>query len=149
MIRTATQSDISRIYALITEFLENTAYTEHSGQPDEQHLKKLVYASLHMGKIWLYEEENQPQGLLIAIKEQNLWMPDKTSLRELVWYVRPEYRHKPSAAKLFLEFCREGEKMLNNKEINGYFTTRMSTTTDYDLTKRGFREVERLFLKDN
>jgi hypothetical protein len=149
MIRLATASDISGIYDLISEFLQNTAYTEHSTELNEQHLKKLVYASLHLGKIWLYEEDSQAQGLLIAIKEQNLWMPDKHSLRELVWYVRPQYRHKPSAARLFVEFCREGEKMLNNKEINGYFTTRMSTTTDYDLTKRGFREVERLFLKDN
>lgn len=148
MIRLATRSDINRIYDLVIEFLLNTAYTEHSLEPDEQHLKKLVYAALHLGKIWLYEDDNQAQGLLIAIKEQNLWMPNKTSLRELVWYVRPDYRHKPSAARLFVEFCHEGEKMLNNKEIDGYFTTRMSTTTDYDLTKRGFREVERLFLKD-
>ena len=62
--------------------------------------------------------------------------------------MREEYRRTPAGGRLFIEFCRHGEELLLNKQIDGYFTTRMNSTASYDLEKRGFREVERLFLRD-
>jgi hypothetical protein len=44
--------------------------------------------------------------------------------------------------------CRHCDKLLLDKKIDGYFTTRMSTTVDYDLEKRGFKMTEKLYLKD-
>jgi hypothetical protein len=149
MIRRATRSDLSAVQELVMDFLSNTAYNEHVSSVDPEHIKKLLYAVLNVGYVWLYETKDyEPAGVLIAVVEPNVWIPTKTSLREIIWYVKPEYRTSPSAAKLFLEFCREGEKLLVSKTIQGYFTTRMSSTTSYDLSKRGFREVETLFLKD-
>jgi hypothetical protein len=148
MIRLATRSDLNVIHELVMEFLTSTAYNKHTDSIDATHVKKLCYSVLLTSKIWLYEVEGIAVGLLMAVKEQNIWMPTKTSLRELVWYVKEQYRRSPGAGRLFIEFCREGEKLLNNGDIEGYFTTRMATTGDYDLSKRGFREVERLFLKD-
>jgi len=39
--------------------------------------------------------------------------------------------------------------LLDNNEIQGYFTTRMTSTVDYDLERRGFRLTEKLYIKDN
>lgn len=148
MIRVATRSDLNLVQDLVMEFLQATSYSNHTQDIDPQHIKRLCYASLHMGRVWLYFVDDVAVGLLIAVKEQNIWMPSKTSFRELVWYVREEYRRSPGAGRLFIEFCKEGDRLLLSNEIQGYFTTRMATTGDYDLSKRGFREVERLFLKD-
>ena len=148
MIRLATRSDLDTIYELVLEFLLHTAYAKHTEAVDHAHIKRLCYAILKTGTIWLYEHQDVVVGLLIGVREQNIWMPDKVSFRELVWYVREEYRRTPAAGRLFIEFCREGERLLLNKDIDGYFTTRMSSTANYDLEKRGFREVERLFLRD-
>jgi hypothetical protein len=87
-------------------------------------------------------------GLLVAAREQNMWIPEKRSLREVVWYVREEYRRTVGAGKLFVKFCEQAEQLLEQKEINVYFTTRMTTTEDYDLGRRGFRLTEKLYLKD-
>ena len=38
--------------------------------------------------------------------------------------------------------------MMAAGEIDGYFTTRMTSTVDYDLESRGFRLTEKLYLKD-
>lgn len=149
MIRTATRSDLETITLLVTDFLQHTSYDNHLASGiDEQHLKKLIYAVLKIGKVWLYMRDEVAVGLLIAVKEQNIWMPSKTSLRELVFYVKEEHRRGPAAGKLFLTFCREAENMLNSGEIDGYLTTRMGTTDNYNLESRGFRLVETLYLKD-
>jgi len=148
MIRLATRSDLNLVTDLLIEFLQSTSYDKHTAVIDREHIKKMVFTVIHHGYIWLYFNDKVAVGLLVAVKEQNMWMPDKTSLRELVWFVREEYRGTLGAGRLFIKFCEQAEILLNNNDIQGYFTTRMTTTQDYDLTKRGFREVERLFLKD-
>lgn len=148
MIRLATRSDIPAILGLIEDFLTETAYAEHCEEINREHLKKLLFLMLHQGYVWLLVHNEVIVGCLIAVKEQNVWMPKKASLRELVWYVKEEYRKTMGAGKLFVEFCKKGDELLASGDIQGYFTTRMTTTTDYDLESRGFRLTEKLYIKD-
>lgn len=149
MIRLATRSDLNTVTDLLIEFLLQTSYNKHTADIDVNHLKKIVFTILQHGYVWLYFNEEVAVGLLIAVKEQNIWMPNKTSLREMVWFVREEYRKTLGAGRLFIKFCEQGDKLIAEKKIDGYFTTRMTSTTDYDLESRGFRLTEKLYLKDN
>lgn len=148
MIRLATRSDIPALVDLLHDFLTETAYAEHCEEIDELHLKKLLFIMLTQGYIWVLTHHDIIVGCLVAIKEQNVWMPNKVSLRELVWYVKEEYRKTMGAGRLFVEFCKQGDQLLERGDIQGYFTTRMTTTTDYDLESRGFRLTEKLYLRD-
>jgi hypothetical protein len=148
MIRLATRADLNIVTDLIVEFLTQTAYNKHTEVIDRQHLAKIAFSVLHSGYIWLYFNGEVAVGLLIAVKEQNMWMPNKASLREMVWYVREEYRKTIGAGRLFIKFCEQGEQLMLEKKIDGYLTTRMSSTQDYDLESRGFRLTEKLYLKD-
>jgi L-amino acid N-acyltransferase YncA len=148
MIRLANRADLPAVTELIVDFLQSTTYQRQTEVIDREHIKRLAFSILHQGYIWLYFVNDQPVGLLAAVKEQNIWVPIVT-LRELVWYVKEEHRGTASAGKLFVKFCSTAEKLLNNKEISCYFTTRMTSTTDYDLERRGFRLTEKLYIKDN
>ena len=148
MIRLATRADLNTVTDLLVEFLTHTAYNKHTDVVDRQHLTRIVFSILHSGYIWLYYNGEVAVGLLVAVREQNIWMPTKSSLREMVWYVRDEYRKTIGAGRLFIKFCEQGEQLMTDKKIDGYFTTRMSSTQDYDLESRGFRLTEKLYLKD-
>lgn len=148
MIRLATRSDIGAVVDLLTDFLTETSYAEHCEEIDRDHLRKLVFAVQHQGFIWLFCHDEIIVGCLIAVKEQNIWMPSKISLREMVWYVKEQYRNTMGAGRLFIKFCEQGDRMMAAGEIDGYFTTRMTSTVDYDLESRGFRLTEKLYLKD-
>lgn len=148
MIRLASRSDLNSVTDLLVEFLLQTSYNKHTDIIDNNHLKQVVFAVLQHGYVWLLFNGEVPVGVLIAVKEQNIWMPNKTSLREMVWYVREEYRKTVGAGRLFIKFCEQGDKLIEEKKIDGYFTTRMTSTTDYDLESRGFRLCEKLYLKD-
>jgi hypothetical protein len=148
MIRLATRSDLTIVTELIVEFLQSTSYRDHAMTNNPEHIKRLMYAILHSGYIWLYFNGLVCVGLLVAAREQNMWIPEKHSLREVVWYVREEYRKTLGAGKLFIEFCKTAEQLLEQGEIDFYFTTRMTTTDDYDLERRGFRMTEKLYIKD-
>lgn len=148
MIRLATRSDLNLVTALMVEFLSDTSYNKHTDLIDINHIKQLTFAILHQGYIWLYFHKEVAVGFLVAVKEQNIWIPSKHSLREMAWYVREEYRRTIGAGRLFIKFCEQGQQLMDAGIIDGFLTTRMSTTEDYDLESRGFRLTEKLYLKD-
>ena len=148
MIRLATRQDISAIVEVLIEFMRESAYAEHAQEPNRAYLQRLVFNVIYAGYIWLWTEEEEIVGLLAAVKEPNVWMPNRTQLRELVWYVKPGYRGRATGGKLFVEFSKTGDALLAEGKVHGVATTKMSTTQDYNLERRGFRLTEYMYVKD-
>ncbi len=148
MITLADRSDLDTIVALVTEFLSDTAYNKYAVDVDHDRVKKLCWGCLQLGKVWISWDQAKATGLLMAIRESNVWIPEKISLKEMVWYVKPEYRNSTAAGRLFSAFCTEAEKQLNNGSIEAYFIGVMSSTNSIDFERRGFRLAERLYIKD-
>jgi hypothetical protein len=149
MIRLATNEDTKIIVALLREFLKETSYKQATQAADNlEHLCKIVWTAQQYGYIWLGYVDDEPVGLLIALKEPNVWLPQAKQLKEFVWFVLPKYRSNSIGGKLFLNYCRKGDELLKNGSIQGYFTTRMTTTDPIDYEGRGFRLTEQTFIKD-
>ena len=149
MIRLATYQDTRIIVGLVQQFLQETSYGQaQSASTDIEHLCKLTWTFQQHGYIWLAFVDDQPVGLLIAIKQPNMWLPQAQELREIVWYIQPEHRTSSIGGKLFLQYCRQGEELLKSGKIDGYFTTRMTTTDSINYERRGFRLTESTYIKE-
>ena len=148
MITLATRQDIPAIVEVLIEFMRETAYAEHTQEPNRAYLQRLVFNVIYAGYIWLWQEQEEIVGLLAAVKEPNVWMPNRTQLRELVWYVKPDHRGRATGGKLFVEFSKTGDALLREGKVHGVATTRMTTTADYNLERRGFRLTELMYVKD-
>jgi N-acetylglutamate synthase-like GNAT family acetyltransferase len=149
MIRSADYKDTKIIINLLTKFLEETSYRQaHNGRDNFENLAKLVWTVQQHGYIWLAFRDQQAVGCLLAVKQPNMWAPNCRELRELVWYILPEYRNSILGGRLFKKYCEKGEELLENGTIQGYFTTRMTTTDDINLSRRGFKLVEQTYLKE-
>jgi len=149
MIRLATDSDTLVVVDLLRRFLSDTSYSQaEQASKDTEHLCKLAWIIKQHGYIWLAFKDQEPVGLLMAIREPNMWLPSAQELREIVWYVVPEHRSSTIGGKLFLQYCRKGDELLATGEIQGYFTTQMTTTKSIDLESRGFKRTETTFLKE-
>ena len=141
--------DIENAVMLLKEFIKETIYRNHEDEvSNHMHLGKMVHMIMNNHYAWLAEIDGNPAGLLLAIKEKNIWAPTLKQMRELVWYVRPEYRHGTNAGKLFLEYCKTADELLDRGEIDGYFTTNMPTTNPINLERRQFKLVEQTYLKE-
>ena len=149
MIRLATNDDTFIVLDLLKQFLQETSYKQAAkASEDREHLCKIIWMAQQYGYIWLAFQDDKPAGLLIALKEPNVWFPSAKELREFVWYVLPEHRKSSLGGKLFLSYCAKGDELLNKGSIEGYFTTRMSTTDSINYEGRGFRKTEETFLKE-
>jgi N-acetylglutamate synthase-like GNAT family acetyltransferase len=149
MIRQAQRPDFAAICDLLEDYFKEGTYGQHIDYGfDRARAAKILYNVTHMGYIWLYEADNRIVGALAAVREPNIWFPQKISMSEMFSYVKPEYRHRVGAAKLFVAYERQAQELLNNNSIDGYFMTEMSTTSNLNLESRGFRLAERLYIKD-
>lgn len=149
MIKLATHLDTLAIVDLLKRFLTETSYSQaEQATKDIEHLCKITWLVQQHGYIWLAFKDQQPVGLLMAVKEPNMWLPSARELKELVWYVVPEARESTVGGKLFLQYCRKGDELLAQGKIQGYFTTQMTTTKNIDLERRGFKQTETTFLKE-
>lgn len=149
MIRLSTNQDTMIIVGLLREFLSETSYQQaEAAGKNLEHLCKLVWTFQQYGYIWLAFVEDEPVGVLMSVKEPNMWLPTAKELREIVWYVKPEHRRSTIGGKLFLHYCQKGEELLKSGDIQGYFTTRMTTTDAIDYESRGFRQTEVTYIKE-
>jgi hypothetical protein len=149
MIRLATSEDTSIAIELLRRFLLATSYSQaEEASKDRQHLAKLVWTCQQYGFIWLAFVNEEPAGILMSLKEPNIWFPKKIQFRELVWFVLPEYRSSSIGGKLFINYCKKAEELKEKGLIEGYFTTKMTTTDSIDLERRGFRLTESTYIKE-
>ncbi len=149
MIRLADHTDTLTVVDLLKRFLTETSYSQaEQAIQDTEHLCKIVWLVQQHGYIWLAMVNEEPVGLLMAVCEPNMWLPQARELKELVWYVVPEQRETTIGGKLFLQYCKKGDELLAKGKIQGYFTTQMTTTKNIDLERRGFKLTERTFLKE-
>jgi hypothetical protein len=149
MIRLADHKDTLIVVDLLRRFLTETSYSQaQQAVKDTEHLYKITWLVQQHGYIWLAFKDEELVGLLMAVKEPNMWLPSARELRELVWYVVPEHRQSTVGGKLFLQYCRKGDELLSKGDIQGYFTTQMTTTRSIDLERRGFKQTETTFLKE-
>jgi hypothetical protein len=151
MIKQATTFiDLQDAIALLQRFLKDTAYEQgKTASTNREHLGRLCHTIQNAGYIWLAYIDDQAVGILAAVKEPNMWSPKHQQLRELVWYVLPEYREQTVGGRLFLTYCNEGDSLIRAGVIDGYFTTRMATTNNIDLERRGFKLKESTYLKEH
>ena len=149
MIRLADHRDTKIIVELLKEFLKETSYVQAtSAINDIEHLCKLTWTVQQHGDIWLAFDDLTPVGLLMAVRQPNMWVAHAWEYRELVWFVMPEHRKSQIGGRLFVHYCHRAEELMKQKKIQGYFTTQMTTTKSIDLERRGFKLMERTYLKD-
>lgn len=150
MIKQAhTLMDARHIIDLMQQFLNETSYDQAlEASRDIEHLGKLAFTFINNGYVWLAFNDEQPVGILIAIKEPNLWSPKHIQLREMIWYVVPSHRKTSIGGRLFAKYCETADLLLEKDLITGYFTSIMSTTDSVGLERRGFKLKESSYLKE-
>jgi hypothetical protein len=81
-------------------------------------------------------------GMLIAVIQQDSWLPHVKTMKEIAWWVEPEHRMSSLGYRLLKEYIKCGEKLVESDIIEGFTLTNMMQSPDFDLEKRGWRPVE-------
>ena len=138
MIRKATRYDIPRILEMVEAYAYEmpikclSDVKNHNAQDVEQMLFEII-----MGRGFILIDTHMT-GILIALKNKNIWCKTVTELNELLWWVEPEHRNGTIGGRLWKEFDRLAEEMLKEGTIQMVVTSVSPMGPMIDYTKRGY-----------
>ena len=148
-IRSCDRHDI----AAMVDMMRN--YSKHSPIESLQHnhnplwvtklFTEIVYGG---GYSWIAYRDNRPAGMLVAIKNTNIWNPDIKTVNELCWWVEPQFRNTFVGYRLLEAYRNRCEELLSTGEISYWTISRMANSPDIDYTRLGCRELEQTYFNE-
>ena len=148
MIRLANKFDIPILIAMIQEFSKETLIQKYKDQAlwDKKYVGNLLY-SLILGRGFIVIDEDL-KGMIIAMITPNVWCTKSNQLNELAWWVAPEARNGLLGGKLWIEFNKQAQKLLDEKRIDVVMTSLMANSPKIDYSKRGFKQLHTTFFRE-
>lgn len=147
-IRKMNRSDFDQVIDLLNEFSLESGLDLGLIEDDyKDYARKILLHCNLSGVNYLAQDGNKLVGMILSLKDHDIWLPKIIRLREVAWYVKPEYRSGSCGGKLFLEYCREAEKLQNQGQISSYAITKLHNSPDFDYARRGFKLVETTYMK--
>lgn len=148
MIRIATKYDIPMLLQMIEKYNAEIAIEKYKDQSlwDRQYISNLLF-SLIVGKGFIIIDDEY-RGMLLAVITPNVWCPKSYELNEMAWWVEPESRHGTLGGKLWLEFNKQAQKLLDEKRVDVVYTSLMVGSPTIDYSKRGFKLLETKYFRE-
>jgi len=145
-IRQANKFDLPNVLDMLRNFRSNTPIEMMRECNNEEYINKLFHHIILGGGVALIAEDKNTAGMIIGVKDQNIWDPNLKVLRELVYWVEPQYRGSSAGYKLLLQYNKLARELVNENKINMYTMTKMVNSPDLDFTKFGYKKTEEVWV---
>lgn len=148
MIRNLERSDFRQVFELLTEFAGETGLTNLSREEnyDYDHIQRILLRCLSGGINYVAVDSGRIVGFIMSIRLPDIWTPRTIYLRELAWFVNEEYRGTSIGARLFHQYKKSAEIIMNQGEIAGFTVSKMANSPDFNYEKRGFKFIESTYM---
>jgi len=145
-IRQANKFDLPNVLDMLRNFRSNTPIEMMRECNNEEYISKLFHHIILGGGVALIAEDKNTAGMIIGVKDQNIWDPNLKVLRELVYWVEPQYRGSTAGYKLLLQYNKLAQELIDGNKINMYTMTKMVNSPDLDFTKFGYKKTEEVWV---
>jgi hypothetical protein len=143
MIRHAGLKDFDRVMELMVNFANSAPVSAyHDPEYNYRGVQHFLAGVKNAGCILVAEHEDTIQGMLIAQVLCDPWLPHIKTMKEMAWWVEPEYRHTSMGYRLLMEYVKFGKELQQKEIIENFVLTNMTISPDFDLEKRGWRPIE-------
>jgi N-acetylglutamate synthase-like GNAT family acetyltransferase len=148
MIRPARTADLEQVLNLLKAFAAESLinYSEWT-EEDLRNAKKVLLDLIVNQYLMVAEKDNKLVGMIGAQREPDPWIKSRKRLRELFWWVDPDYRRSRISAELFVKWQQDCERMLKDKIVDQASLSTQPGRSDISLDSRGWICVEQHWIK--
>ena len=148
MIREASKFDLDECVEMMRKYAsESPIFKLRESAFHDSHYVRHFLFSLISGRCFIFVESHY-RGMLAAIVTPNIWCPGVNEVKELAWWVHPEYRNGTIGGKLFLAYKRKAEGLIKQGRAQVMTVSLMSSSPSIDLEGRGFKRIEATYCKE-
>jgi len=146
IVRKANKFDLPYIIKMLRHFRDNAPIEEIKVCNNEEYINTL-YATILAGRgVALVAEMDQPIGMILGFIDQNIWDPEIYVLKELCYWVEPEYRGTTAGYRLIKEYNKLAEELREQDRIKMYTMTKMVNSPDLDFSRFGYKKTEEVWV---
>ena len=142
MIRYGNKYDTPHVIRMLHNFRKMNPIESLTDMGDDDHVSMLYNAIIHGRGIALIAEKTEPVGLFLSIIDQNIWDPKLLVLKELAFWVEPEWRNTTIGYRLITEYNKQAKLLVENQRIKFYTMTKTTKSPDLDFDRFGYKKVE-------
>lgn len=134
------------IIEMLKEYRNETPLKLFESINDEAYINKLLaHIFAGRGLILLAYKDETPVGMLASFIDQSIWDPSLCILKELAYWVKPEYRGTSAGYRLLSKYNQSAELLLDQGRIKQWTISKMVNSPDLDYDKFGFRKIEETY----
>jgi GNAT superfamily N-acetyltransferase len=145
-IRLADRWDTECLVTLMHHYRDQSILKCHA-DTDEASTRQIIANVLGgLGFIFVAESQGEIIGMLMAIRNPNVWDHSVVCVNELAYWVEPEHRGGRAGyalLKRYQEFCQQ---LIDMKKISYYTITKMANSPDLDYGRFGFEKLEETWI---
>lgn len=144
MIRFATFEDFDRIMEMMKNFANaSPLQIYHNPIYNDRGIRNKLVQITQNGCIILGEDsEGVVQGMVIAVIEQDLWLPHIKVLREVAWWVEPNARKGTLGYRLIKKYMEIAQQLQDKNLINYATLATLPTSPLNDMTRWGWKNLQ-------
>jgi len=143
MIRLATPYDVEACRTMLREYAQETQLRTLIEMQDPQHVTALLERMILGAGFVLID--NQARGMLCALIHGNVWNPAVRTLSELAFYVTPQHRGRTLGGRLWLEFNRRAQDLLQCERVALVSCSRQQ---NLDVERYGYRQMHVTLMRE-
>lgn len=148
MIRTAKPHDVEQCLTLLLEFAQASVYDYTQWQQhDLDHAKSVLMNLMRNEYLKVIDLDGDIVGMIGAQREQDPWLRDRKRIRELFWWVKPEYRNSRWSLSLFQQWQKDSDKWIQDGLVQQVSLSLQPNANQIRLNKRGWQCVEQHWVK--
>lgn len=146
IVRKADRWDIEDIIEMLRHYRSCTPWARLADCDNEPYVRNLLtHIFAGAGVIFVSEQDKELTGMLIALKNNNVWDPDLWMMNELCYWVEPERRGSTAGYRLLKSYVDYCEELKSNGSIESYTVTKMVNSPDLNYDKFGFTKLEEMW----
>jgi hypothetical protein len=113
---------------------------------DVAHVENILTQILAGRGVIFVAEKEVVVGMLVAIRNPNIWDPSITCLNELCWWVESDHRNTTAGYRLLMSYKNYCETAKLKGEIEYYTISKMVNSPNLNYEKFGFNKLEEMWV---
>lgn len=145
MIRLACKFDLPALVEMMRKYSEESPIEAlKNKQSHNRDYVKSVLEQLIIGRGFVLIDD-QMRGMLAAIIAPNFWCPSVSEVKEIAWWVHPEYRNGTIGGRLYHQFMKKAQELVEQKRADVICISLMHTSSVHDLP---LKKIETTYVKE-
>lgn len=145
MIRLANKWDTESLVSMLAKYKAVSPLELHKQSTLDTARKMLSHIFAGRGFAYVSEDSTGIHGMILGLKNPNIWDENAYAMHEIAYWVNPENRGGTAGYKLIKAYVDHCNRLKEQGDIDYFTISKMSSSPDLDYSRFGFRKLEEMW----